>query len=243
MGRPPRRRPARRRRRGGRRSPRRWRSRRRDGGRTRPRRRGSPRGARRRGRRARRRCTGCARGATLRASGRSQWREPDARPATSCRLEHSETLDGEPLFWCSAPGADVLYVHGVPTTSDVWAPLLDRTGGIAPDLPGFGRTTKRGDLDFSIDGYTRWLDRFAEHAGLGRCAVVAHGWGALALPWAVAHAERVVLLDPVPLLAGHRWSGVERALRAPGLGEVAIGLAIRPVLRRRVPAEVVAQAW
>jgi pimeloyl-ACP methyl ester carboxylesterase len=154
-----------------------------------------------------------------------------------------DTLDGEPLFWRSAPGAAVLYVHGIPTNADVWEPLLERTGGVAPDLPGFGRTTKRGDLDFSIDGYTRWLDRFAEHAGLGRCVVVAQGWGALALPWAIEHAERVVLLDPVPLLAGHRWSGVERALRAPGVGEVAIGLAIRPVLRRRLPDDVVAQAW
>jgi pimeloyl-ACP methyl ester carboxylesterase len=155
-----------------------------------------------------------------------------------------DSLDGEPLFWRRAPGADVLYVHGVPTTADVWAPLLDRAGGVAPDLPGFGRTTKRGDLDFSIDGYTRWLDRFAEHAGLGRCAVVAHGWGAaLALPWAAQHAARVVLLDPVPLLAGHRWSVLERALRTRGAGEMAIGLAIRPVLRRRLPRDVADESW
>jgi pimeloyl-ACP methyl ester carboxylesterase len=157
--------------------------------------------------------------------------------------EHRDEIDGEPVFWRSAPGAGVLYVHGVPTTSDIWAPLLDRAGGVAPDLPGFGRTTKRGDLDFTIDGYTRWLDRFAEHAGLGRCAVVTHGWGALALPWAVRHAERVVLIDPVPLLAGHRWQGLGRALRTPLLGEVAIGLTTRPALRRRLPDDVVDLVW
>ena len=157
--------------------------------------------------------------------------------------EHRDEIDGEPVFWRSEGGASVLYVHGVPDTADEWEPFLVRTGGIAVDLPGFGRTTKRGDFDFSIEGYGRWLDRFAEHVGLDRFRLVVHDWGALALPWAVEHAERVVLLDPVPLLAGHRWSGVARVLRARGVGEVAIGLAIPPVLRRRLPADVVAQTW
>lgn len=160
--------------------------------------------------------------------------------------EHRDQLDGEPLFWRSAPGAGVLYVHGVPTTSDIWGPLLDRVGGVAPDLPGFGRTTKRGDLDFTVDGYARWLDRFAAHAGIERCSLVVHGWGAVALAWAARRAERIerlVLIDAAPLLGGHRGRGVDRALRTPLLGEVAIGLAIRPVLRRRMPADVVELVW
>ena len=68
--------------------------------------------------------------------------------------EHHEDIDGQPIFWRSAPGegAPVLYVHGVPTSSDDWVPFLERTGGLAPDLPGFGRSSKRGDLDYSIAG-------------------------------------------------------------------------------------------
>jgi pimeloyl-ACP methyl ester carboxylesterase len=160
--------------------------------------------------------------------------------------EHHDHLDGEPVFWRSAPGANVLYVHGVPTNSDLWLPLLERTGGIAPDLPGFGRTTKRGDLDFSIEGYGRWLDRFAEHAHIERFSLVVHDWGGLALAWAARRAERVervVVIDSVPLLPGYRWHRVARAWRTPLIGEVAIGLTTRWALRRALPEDVADLAW
>jgi pimeloyl-ACP methyl ester carboxylesterase len=160
--------------------------------------------------------------------------------------EHRDHLDGEPVFWRSAPGADVLYVHGVPTNSDLWTPLLDRVGGVAPDLPGFGRTTKRGDLDFTIDGYGRWLDRFAQHARLERFSLVVHDWGGLALAWAARNAarvERVVVIDAVPLLPGYRWHPVARAWRTPLVGEVAMGLTTRFALRRALPRDVAELAW
>jgi len=59
------------------------------------------------------------------------------------------------------------------------------------DLPGFGRHDQRGDFPFSYRGLRRWLDRFAEHAGLDRFSLVVHDWGGLALAWAARHAERV----------------------------------------------------
>ena len=160
--------------------------------------------------------------------------------------EHRDTLDGEPVFWRSAPGANVLYVHGVPDSSDLWAPLLDRVGGVAPDLPGFGRTTKRGDLDFTIEGYGRWLDRFTEHAGLDRVSLVVHDWGGLALAWAARQPERierVVVIDSVPLLRGYRWHRVARAWRTPLLGEVAIGLSTRWAFRRTLPRDLADAEW
>ena len=54
--------------------------------------------------------------------------------------ERVEDVDGQPIRWRSAPGLDppVLYVHGVPESGDMWDPFLARTGGVAPDLPGFG---------------------------------------------------------------------------------------------------------
>jgi pimeloyl-ACP methyl ester carboxylesterase len=176
------------------------------------------------------------------AHGAEVWSPPV--PST----EHRDELDGEPLFWRSAPGGatPVLYVHGVPTSSDLWEPLLERTGGAAPDLPGFGRSTKRGDLDFTIDGYGRWLDRFADHAGLERCALVVHDWGGLALAWAARRAERierVVIIDAVPLLPGYRWHRVARAWRTPLVGEMAMGLTTRFALRRALPPEIAEIAW
>jgi len=55
-------------------------------------------------------------------------------------------------------GPNILYVHGVPTASWDWLAHLERTGGIAPDLPGFGSSEKPPGFDYSIAGYDRWLE-------------------------------------------------------------------------------------
>jgi pimeloyl-ACP methyl ester carboxylesterase len=160
--------------------------------------------------------------------------------------EHTEQLDGQPVFWRSAPVADggppPLYVHGVPANSDVWAPFLERTGGIAVDLPGFGRSGKRGDLDYSIAGYARFLRSFLELVEVDDVRLVMEDWGACALGWAQDEPERVrrlVLIDAVPLMAGYRWHRVARAWRMPFVGEMAMGLSIKPVLRRSIPPALV----
>jgi len=148
--------------------------------------------------------------------------------------ERQGEIDGQPVFWREAAGARVLYVHGVPTSSAIWAPFLERTGGIAVDLPGFGRSTKRGDFPFTIEGYGVFLDRFAELVGLGGFRLCVHDWGGLALAWAARRAgsvERLAIIDAVPLLPGYRWHRIARAWRTPVLGEVAMGLTYRPVLR------------
>lgn len=152
--------------------------------------------------------------------------------------EHAEELDSEPVFWRSAPvrdgGPPVLYVHGLGTSADIWAPFLEATGGVAVDLPGFGRSTKRGDLDVTIAGYGRFLDRFVEHAGLERLRLVVHGWGAIALPWAAARADRVTriaVIAGLPFTGEDPWPRRGRALRRRLVGEVAMGLATRPVVR------------
>src|SRR4249920_116791 len=95
----------------------------------------------------------------------------------------SGELDGLPVVWREAPsdGVPVLYVHGVPNTSGPWEPFLERTGGIAPDLPGFGRSGKPGHFDYSVAGYDAWLERFVDHVGLERFSLVVHDWGGLAL--------------------------------------------------------------
>ena len=60
--------------------------------------------------------------------------------------------------------APTLYLHGVPTHSYDWVPFLERTGGIAPDLPGFGRSAKPADFDYSIAGYDRFLEALRRRA-------------------------------------------------------------------------------
>src|SRR5262249_9377101 len=121
-----------------------------------------------------------------------------------------------------------------------------RTGGIAPDLPGFGRTGKRGDLDYTMAGYDMFVDTFLEHAGVDRVRLVVHDWGAVGLLLAQRFPERVERLriaNAVPLLSGSRCHPVARAWRTPLVGEVAIGLMTAWAARKRLPDVIVDQAW
>jgi len=151
--------------------------------------------------------------------------------------EHSDELDGQPLVWRAAPaaGAPPLYVHDVPTSGAAWAPFLARTGGLAPDLPGFGRSGKGAHRDYSIDGIAAFVARFLDHVGVDRVQLVVHGWGAAALPFAIRHPERVqrlVVVNALPLLPGYRWHRLARAWRTPVVGELAMGATSRWALRR-----------
>lgn len=135
--------------------------------------------------------------------------------------------------------APVLYVHGVPNAGAMWQPFLDRTGGVAVDLPGFGRSGKRGDLDTSFQALGRFVGEFADHLRLGAVRLCLHDWGAVGLLWAMREPERVerlVLIDAVPFLPGYRWHFIARQWRRRFLGEVAVGAAtFRPLARRLLP--------
>jgi pimeloyl-ACP methyl ester carboxylesterase len=142
-------------------------------------------------------------------------------------------IDGLPVSWLRAPCDDppVLYVHGVPDSAELWTPFLELTGGIAVDLPGFGRSGKPAQWDYSFDGYERFLPAFLDSLGIERVRLVAHDWGAVALTLA-DRVERLAAIDLVPLLPGHRWHWVARAWRTPVLGELTMGFTGRTLLRR-----------
>jgi pimeloyl-ACP methyl ester carboxylesterase len=167
-----------------------------------------------------------------------------------------EDIDEQPIAWRTAPGEGppVLYLHGVPDSGAMWEPFLERTGGLAPDLPGFGRSAKRGDFPYGIEGYARWLERFLDHVGLDRFRLVAHDWGAVGLALAQAAPERVerlVLIDAVPFLPGYRWHRTARWWRRRGVGELAMGATTRAGMRwlaregfaGPVPPEVLERWW
>jgi pimeloyl-ACP methyl ester carboxylesterase len=176
--------------------------------------------------------------------------------------EHTGDFDGQPVFWRSAPlppgaaapDAPPLYVHGVPTSSDDWIPFLEQTGGLAPDLPGFGRSGKGGHLDYSIEGIAAFVERFLGLVGVERVKLVVHDWGAAALAWAIAHPERIerlVIVNAVPLLPGYRWHRVARLWRTPVVGELTMGFTtrwtakqlLRPAFAGPVPDGFVNAFW
>lgn len=152
--------------------------------------------------------------------------------------EHTIELAGAPVFYRSveAPLAPLLYVHGCPTSSDDWIPLLRRTGGIAPDLVGFGRSGKAANLDYSLAGLANFIELFLDRLEIPEVTMVAHDWGAAGgLVFAQRQPDRVqklVLIDALPLLDGFKWHRLARTWRRPGVGEMAMGATTRPVLRR-----------
>jgi pimeloyl-ACP methyl ester carboxylesterase len=178
--------------------------------------------------------------------------------------EHTIELDGAPVFYRSAgapgeraakdpgeraaegPGSEpVLYLHGSPTSSDDWVEMLGRTGGIAPDLPGFGRTTKAGNLDYSLGGHADFIEWLLSELGIQRVKLAAHDWGAGGgLVFAQRHPDRVArlaLIDALPLMHEFDYGRVGKMWRVPGLGELAIGSVTRGVMNRTLNRAVVNQ--
>lgn len=162
--------------------------------------------------------------------------------------EHAAELDaasgphsGLPVFWRSAgtvagvgDAAVPLYLHGVPSNSDEWVPFLKRSGGLAPDLPGFGRSGKPGSLSYTIAEYDDFLERFLDFAAVTRVRLVVHDWGSVGLAFAQRFPERVerlVVINAVPFLPGYRWHRTARIWRTPVIGELAMGSINRRLLR------------
>ena len=153
--------------------------------------------------------------------------------------EHTIDLGSAPVFYRSAPAsgaAPPLYLHSVPTSSDDWSAFVELTGGIAPDLIGFGRSGKGVELVYSVAGITDYVERLLDALELRRVQPVAHGWGAaVALELAQRRPElvdRLVLFNPVPLVDQFKWPRFARVWRTRILGELAMGSTQRWQLAR-----------
>jgi pimeloyl-ACP methyl ester carboxylesterase len=156
--------------------------------------------------------------------------------------EHTGLVGDSQVLWRKALTTDahapVLYLHGVPGDGDDWLPFLKETGGLAPDMPGFGRSAKRGDLDYSMEGLGRFVEAFADARHLDRVRLVVHDWGVVGLLFAMRAPERIerlVIIDGVPLLPGYRWHRIARIWRRRGLGELFMGATSARTLGMLVP--------
>jgi pimeloyl-ACP methyl ester carboxylesterase len=160
--------------------------------------------------------------------------------------ERSVQVAGLDIHYRHAGDAPILYVHGVPTHSYDWIPFLERAGGIAPDLPGFGRSAKPADFDYSIEGYGRFLEAFTDELGLERFTLVVHDWGSVGLELAQRFPERIerlLMFSIVPFVPGFRWHRVARGWRTPLFGELLMGFTTRWAMRRELPSELADAAW
>jgi pimeloyl-ACP methyl ester carboxylesterase len=151
--------------------------------------------------------------------------------------EHTEEIGGQEVFWRASgdSASPVLYVHGVPTSGADWKSFLAQTGGLAPDLPGFGHSAKRADGEYTMEFFAHFVEQFLAHLRIDRVLLVVHEWGWVGLIWAQRFPERVerlVVIDAVPLLPGYRWHKVARLWRTRGAGELAMGAMSRRALKQ-----------
>ena len=88
-------------------------------------------------------------------------------------------------------GPAVLLIHGFPDSAGLWRhqiPKLTQAGlrVIAPDLRGFGDSTKPGEIDaFRIAHSVGDMTAILDELGVERARVVGHDWGA-GVAWALA---------------------------------------------------------
>ena len=150
-------------------------------------------------------------------------------------------IGGVPVFWRQGAngGSPVVYVHGVPGSSDDWLPFLEAAGGTALDLPGFGRSGKPAAFDYSIGGIGDVVEEFVDRIGLERVTLVVHAWGGAALTFAQRRPERinrVVIINAIPLFGAYRWHSVAKWWRRPLIGEAMMLVTGRGLLGARLTA-------
>ncbi|WP_433047273.1 haloalkane dehalogenase [Dactylosporangium sp. CS-033363] len=129
-------------------------------------------------------------------------------------------------------GPPVVFLHGNPTSSRLWEPVLERAdlGGrraIAPDLVGMGRSGKP-DLEYRLADHVEYADAFLDALGLADPVLVTHDWG-VAIGFALL--RRRPRIPAIAFMEGHLrplagWEefdedgrDVFRRLRTRGEGE------------------------
>jgi pimeloyl-ACP methyl ester carboxylesterase len=95
-------------------------------------------------------------------------------------------IDGLSVFYREAGPHDApaaLLLHGFPSSSRMWQPLLDRLADpfrlVAPDYPGFGHSDVPGHTQFAntFDHLAAVLGHFPEALGLARYTLAVQEYG------------------------------------------------------------------
>ena len=126
-------------------------------------------------------------------------------------------------------GADVVLLHGVPTSSFLYRkvlPVLDDQGlrATAFDFPGLGLAERPEDFDYSWSGLAAWTGQAIDALGLDRVHLVVHDVGGpIGFEWAIRNPDRVLsmtVLNTLVDVAGFRRPWPMHPFSIRGLGEV-----------------------
>ena len=100
-------------------------------------------------------------------------------------------------------GLPLIFIHGFGASNYCWRKNLDFISKyyrvLAPDLPGFGYSSKPLDADYSVEAYADFIIRFMEKLKIKKAVLVGHSLGGgIALSAALKYPNRVhglVLID------------------------------------------------
>ena len=111
-------------------------------------------------------------------------------------------------YWLAGEGGlPVVLIHGLGAAAEIWQfnidALASRHRVYVPDLPGYGRTGEPEQMNYSPEGYSRFLMGFMNSLGMGRAALVGHSLGGgVALRAVLDHpelVERLILVNSAGL--------------------------------------------
>ena len=126
-------------------------------------------------------------------------------------------------------GAEVVLLHGVPTSSFLYRkilPILADQGlrASAFDFPGLGLAERPREFDYSWSGLAAWTGDALDALGIDRCHLVVHDIGGpIGAEWAIRNPDRVLSLTALntllnPATFRRPWS--MHPFSVPGLGEL-----------------------
>jgi pimeloyl-ACP methyl ester carboxylesterase len=132
--------------------------------------------------------------------------EPEDFPMPQGTTYRTVIVDGLSIFYREAGPRDapvILLLHGLPSSSRMFEPLLSRLGGgggfhlVAPDYPGFGHSDAPAAQEFAytFDHIAAVMDHFTEALKLSKYTLYMQDYGGpVGFRMALAHPDRVEAL-------------------------------------------------
>ena len=75
----------------------------------------------------------------------------------------------------------ILILHGWQQNKESWIDIIDLIKDeyrvICPDLPGFGESKNKKFLNFGVDDYARYMEKFLKELGIKKINILAHSFG------------------------------------------------------------------